>query len=97
MTMAAVDVCNLALQRLGQSKITTLADGTDTANLCNDSYVGHWKAVMRDAEWRCLERFAVLTSAPGTLTLSAKTIGTGRTATSSVAFFRPEDVGGFLY
>lgn len=44
---SVVDVCNLALDKLGQSPITSLSDGTKTANLCSRNW-----PLIRDQELR---------------------------------------------
>jgi hypothetical protein len=46
-----VDVCNLALKRLGASSIVALDEGTDRASLCAVLYPATRDRMLRDFEW----------------------------------------------
>lgn len=46
-----VDICNKALDKLGQSPITSLSDGTKAANLCNRNWEMVRNQVLRDHPW----------------------------------------------
>jgi hypothetical protein len=48
---AAADICNLALQHLGQKAITALTDETESARRCLRIYASTRDAVLRDASW----------------------------------------------
>lgn len=48
---SVVDVCNKALDKLGQSPITSLNDGTKAANLCNRGWELVRDEVLRDHPW----------------------------------------------
>jgi len=46
-----VQICNLALTRIGADTITSLTDGTREANLCNTLYDDIAEEVMSEGEW----------------------------------------------
>jgi hypothetical protein len=46
-----VQICNLALTRIGASTITSLSDGTRESNLCNTIYDSIAEEVMSEGEW----------------------------------------------
>lgn len=46
-----VQICNLALAKLGAARITSLTDGTETANLCNTLYDDIADEVMSEGPW----------------------------------------------
>lgn len=46
-----VEICNLALSRIGASTITSLSDGTRESNLCNVLYNDIAEEVMSEGEW----------------------------------------------
>ena len=91
------DVINKACRRLGVAPITTLGtDGTPQDGFYNETHLDIIKAVMQTHPFNRLLTRKTLDYTPGTLTLSATSVGVGRTATSSVAFFTDRDVGAFL-
>jgi len=51
--MAWVDVCNLALRRLGERPIDDLTDETKEAEACNESYEAAVDDVLVMADWTC--------------------------------------------
>jgi hypothetical protein len=53
MASSVVDICNQALYLLGTDVITSLADGTRTANLCNLLWYEVLDTVLRDHPWNC--------------------------------------------
>jgi hypothetical protein len=60
-----IDICNGALIRIGERIISSLADGTETANLCNNRYEIAKRKVFRSHPWKRLRKRAVL-AASGT-------------------------------
>lgn len=46
-----VQICNLALTRIGASTITSLSDGTRESNICNTIYEDIAEEVMSEGEW----------------------------------------------
>jgi hypothetical protein len=46
-----VQICNLALARIGAARITSLSDSTSTANLCNTLYDDIAEEVMVEGPW----------------------------------------------
>lgn len=46
-----VDICNLALTRLGGEEITAIDEGTRGARLCNRHYYPTLNALLREFEW----------------------------------------------
>lgn len=46
-----VDICNIALARLGGGRITSLTDETNSANLCDIFYEHVVRLVISSAEW----------------------------------------------
>lgn len=55
-----VDVCNKALDKLGQGPITSLDDGTKSANLCKRNWELVRNQVLRDHPWNFAVKRAVL-------------------------------------
>lgn len=55
-----VDICNLALTRLGDDRITTLDEGTKAAELCSLHYPMARDAVLRAHPWNFAIRRATL-------------------------------------
>ena len=51
---AAVDIANIALQRLGQKTISTLTESTRDANVVNQLYVQNRDYCLMLADWDCL-------------------------------------------
>ena len=51
MAQSVVGICNLALTRLGQKPITSLEDGTDTAQICAKNYDSARLAMLRAYPW----------------------------------------------
>ena len=49
--MAAVDICNLALTRIGTLPIISLSDGTANSNKCASIYDPARRATLRDFRW----------------------------------------------
>ncbi len=65
---SVVKICNLALSRIGAARITSLLDGTETANLCNtlfdecaeDTMIeGPWVSTIRRQELAILDETPV--------------------------------------
>ena len=48
-----VDICNRALSKLGQIRITSLTDNNKAAKACNHAYEYVRDAVLRDHVWNC--------------------------------------------
>jgi hypothetical protein len=48
---SVIDVCNLALSKVGHGSITSLDDGTTTANLCDKLWPIVRDAMLRDHPW----------------------------------------------
>lgn len=93
MATTLTDVCNMALDTIGVAPITSLGtDGTPQDDFMSRNHVRLIKAVQSEHPWPELKTRLELNRSPGTLTLSALTVGTGRTATSSASFFDPNDV-----
>lgn len=46
-----VQICNLALAKIGAARITSLTDGTESANLCNTIYDDIAEEVMMEGPW----------------------------------------------
>jgi hypothetical protein len=46
-----VDICNLALTRIGGEEITAIDEGTRGARLCNRHYAPTLNALLREGEW----------------------------------------------
>jgi len=65
---SVVEVCNRALDKLGQGSITSLDDGTTAANLCTRNYAQTRDQLLRDHPWNFAVRRAIL--APSTDTPS---------------------------
>lgn len=58
MAVSAIDISNLALDRLGQPTITTFFDGTKASNLCGRMYPLSRDFVLREFPWRRLKAWA---------------------------------------
>lgn len=64
MASSPVDVCNLALKRLGSESIVALDEGTDRASLCAILYPQTRDRMLRDFEWNFAQiRIALALSA----------------------------------
>ncbi|KKM83215.1 hypothetical protein LCGC14_1311690 [marine sediment metagenome] len=97
MATSLTDLVNMALDLLGVGQITTLGtDGTAQDGFMNRNHLRLIKAVQRQHPFNRIVTRKVLDYVPGTLTLSSTAVGTGVTATSSVAFFTERDVGALL-
>lgn len=46
-----VDICNLALHRVGAERISSLADATKRAKICNDIYAMERDLLLREHPW----------------------------------------------
>jgi len=57
---SVVDICNRALDKLGQGPIVSLEDGTKSANLCNRNWPLIRDQVLRDHPWNFAVRRAIL-------------------------------------
>jgi hypothetical protein len=59
---AAVSLCNSALILLGQERIESLTDGSETARICSVKWPEVRDAILRDpkAKWSCLKKRAEL-------------------------------------
>jgi hypothetical protein len=67
MASSAVDVCNIALKRLGVEAIVDLTENTDRASACNAIYLDTVKRVQREHPWGCCQvraTLALLSNAP---------------------------------
>jgi hypothetical protein len=65
--VSTVDICNRALQKLGHTRITSLADDTKAARECSGAYDLVRDAVFRDHPWNALvarASLAKLSTAP---------------------------------
>jgi hypothetical protein len=51
---SVVQICNRALQKLGERRITSLGDDVKAARECVRAYEGVRQAVFRDHPWNCL-------------------------------------------
>lgn len=51
MTVSAVNICNYALQEIGEESIISLADNTVQAQQCNLRYDSVRRAVLEDGNW----------------------------------------------
>ena len=51
MAASSVEICNAALQKIGAETITTLADNTRRAQLCNQQYDRVRKRLLRSHPW----------------------------------------------
>ncbi|MGE4503763.1 MAG: hypothetical protein AB7D51_00320 [Desulfovibrionaceae bacterium] len=63
MATSVVEICNNALQDLGEDTITTLADTTRAARLCNQRWPATRDAVLRAHPWNCAMARAELAAA----------------------------------
>lgn len=59
--MNNVEICNLALSWLGEPQITTLADATPAARLCNALFASTLRAFLAEREWSRAVAWQVLT------------------------------------
>jgi hypothetical protein len=57
---SVVDICNRALDKLGQGSIVSLEDGTKAANLCNRNWPLVRDQVLRDHPWNFAVRRIIL-------------------------------------
>ena len=57
---SVIEICNRALDKLGQGSITSLGDGTTAANLCNRNYAVTRDQLLRDHPWNFAVRRAQL-------------------------------------
>jgi len=94
--MAAVDVVNDALRKIGQGTITTLTDGSTTAAIANALYAGVFQEVQRQHDWRALRRRLTPVYTTTTLAFTGGALGAD-TATAAAAHFTADDVGRVLY
>lgn len=61
-TLSQVDLCNLALMRLGQLRIKSITDQSDgNAIACNVAWQQALATVSRETPWNCLKKRAYLT------------------------------------
>lgn len=97
MPTSLTDVVNMSLDLIAVGQITTLGgDGTLQDGFFSRNHLRLIKAVQRQHPFNRTLTRKVLDYTPGTLTLSSTAVGTGVTATSSVAFFTDRDVGALL-
>jgi hypothetical protein len=68
----AVDIANIALQRLGQPTISTLTEASRDANICNELYNQNRDYCFMLYDWDCLTQRQVLARA-GKVAISAAT------------------------
>lgn len=62
--MADVDICNRALQKLGQPRITSLSDQSVSARACATAYDPRRKALLRRHRWSfAIQRFQIAADA----------------------------------
>lgn len=57
---SAVDICNRALSKLGNTRITALTDNSNAAKACNHAYEFVRDAVLRSHVWNCIVERAQL-------------------------------------
>lgn len=57
---SVIDICNTALDKLGQTPITSLTDGNRAAKLCNRGWPLARDKVLRDHPWNFAMRRAIL-------------------------------------
>lgn len=55
-----VDICNRALTKVGDDRITSLTDGTKAASVCNHAYEFVRDSVLRSSVWNCTVTRATL-------------------------------------
>jgi hypothetical protein len=53
MAVSDVDICNLALARIGGMSITALTEGTTNGELCGRFYSTVYDRVLRSYDWKC--------------------------------------------
>lgn len=51
--VSVVEICNRALDKLGEPPIVSLADDTKASRACNRAYTAVRDAVLRDHPWNC--------------------------------------------
>lgn len=61
MASSVTDLCNMALDSLGQQAILALTDDSKQARACNSRYTTARDAVLRSHMWNCATKRAVLT------------------------------------
>lgn len=66
MPVSDVSICNLALTRIGQPKITSLSQGSKAADLCQLHYEMTRDSVLRDHPWNFAQAYAELSRASTT-------------------------------
>lgn len=55
MATSPVDVCNIALKRLGADAIVDFSEGTSRASLCSQIYQTTVDRILREFEWNCAQ------------------------------------------
>jgi len=60
MAVTDVDICNLALARLGGKAITTIGESTVNGELCDRFYQNTYDKTLRSQKWRCAIKRAEL-------------------------------------
>ena len=74
-TLDQLDICNLALSRVGEQAISNLSDQTNRAAIaCNISYMSVLAEVSRAHPWNCLMRSIALNATPQTPITTTVTI-----------------------
>jgi len=68
MPTSAIDICNLALLRLGHDEITSLSEKSKEARYCARFYDRTRRALLRSHVWNWAERFATLSLLSDTVT-----------------------------
>ena len=66
MASSVTDLCNMALDSLGQQTILALTDDSKQARACNSRYATARDAVLRAHRWNCATKRAVLTKLSST-------------------------------
>ena len=61
MASSEVDLCNMALDSVGQASILALTDNSEQARACNSRYATARDAVLRAHRWNCATKRAALT------------------------------------
>ena len=65
MATSVIEICNNALVDLGEEPITSLADNTKAARLCNQRWPAVRDAVLRAHPWNCAVTLARLAASAG--------------------------------
>lgn len=98
-----LELVNRALYAIGESGIASMAEVSTKSTLVNALWanathgMGVRDAVLREWPMRSVECQAPVRFTSTTLTLSAATVGVGRTFTAAAAFFSSNDVDRKLY